>query len=324
LSQAKKLNSMSKGVIRDSMNPLWANTASKLCAFRFADLRSSGTLSLVLSSDGGGTADCNNVEIIDKDPTGIEYYDIDGSGAYLDSVQNLNGNDSQELLIDQVFISYKDHCIATWPVIYAWTGSGYTDVSSSYRIYYEQTLVSLKKQIAKAERDSPKDDGQISREIAAGGPRSNLPFAGAGNVPEGGKPPPSLTANESASQDGGSQRSVAPQSAPSYQEMVNGLGCLIAEAVKIESFLGVSHDAYIGDAIRWADSEDSHDREFAAGVLFNIGTSEALDYLKTLSHDTNLEVAQHAKEYLARVGQPPPVYGVQRENFPMAQLGTAQ
>ena len=40
--------------------------SGKACEFQFADLHHSGTLSLVIAYDNGGTAECNDVEIIDK------------------------------------------------------------------------------------------------------------------------------------------------------------------------------------------------------------------------------------------------------------------
>lgn len=43
------------------------------------------------------------------------------------------------------------HCAASWPVVWAWTGSSYADASIQYKVYYEQKLAFVKKQIAAAE-----------------------------------------------------------------------------------------------------------------------------------------------------------------------------
>jgi hypothetical protein len=56
-------------------------------------------------------------------------------------------------------IGYRDftqnesgsHCVAGFPVVYAWDHGKYADVSSRYKPYYVQELASLQQQIAKAE-----------------------------------------------------------------------------------------------------------------------------------------------------------------------------
>jgi hypothetical protein len=42
-------------------------------------------------------------------------------------------------------------------------------------------------------------------------------------------------------------------------------------------FLGISRDAGMSDAIKWAESDDPHDREFAIGVLVDMGISVQSD-----------------------------------------------
>jgi hypothetical protein len=55
----------------------------------------------------------------------------------------------------------------------------------------------------------------------------------------------------------------------------------------------------MADAIRWANSSDRLEREFAAGVLSDIGTTGAKKYLRALAHDTDKVVATSATEELA-------------------------
>lgn len=51
-----------------------------------------------------------------------------------------------------------------------------------------------------------------------------------------------------------------------------------------------------------------------------MGTSEALDYLRALSHDSDSEVAAVGKERLKEVDQPPEAYTVGREDHPLSEL----
>jgi HEAT repeat protein len=97
-----------------------------------------------------------------------------------------------------------------------------------------------------------------------------------------------------------------------------GLNCTKAEAAKIERFLGISHEAGMSDAIRWKNSDNADDRSFAAWVLTDIGTPEAMEDLQTLSHDPNSDVATSAKYALEQVGQGPVIYKVRGSLLPKA------
>jgi len=50
---------------------------------------------------------------------------------------------------DLTWYDGADHCVATWPVVYAWTGTSYTDVSDRFNAYYRDRLDALTQQIAK-------------------------------------------------------------------------------------------------------------------------------------------------------------------------------
>jgi hypothetical protein len=148
LKQAKSLNAEPKDTVWKFVNEMWGNSDlvpgfGKLCDFHFADLRHSGQLALVVPSDAGGLAECNNVNIFDQTRAGIKDYDFDkGPGSYFDSIEDINGDGHRELIINEVFAvgSQSGHCTALWPVIYAWTGTGYSDVSSRYKNYYRKQL----------------------------------------------------------------------------------------------------------------------------------------------------------------------------------------
>jgi len=244
----------------------------RVCSSHFADLRHSGNLSLVVATSDGRFC---SLSIIDRTAHSFELYSVD-LAHFSDGpeVDDLAGNGNLELIVDTDLTGYQGGtgpCVATWPVIYAWTGSGYADVSRQYKGYYEQKLESLKKQIAVL---------------------------------------------SSATEQVRAPAAAIPPSAPDVADA----DCIEAEAAKIERFLGISRDAGMTDAIKWANSDDPNEREFAADVLEDIGTPGAIEHLRTLSNDTNLEVASAAKTFLAPPVGPMPAYTIEREAvMPLAE-----
>lgn len=232
-----------------------------VCSFRFANLRNTGTLSLVATvNEGAGF--CNSIFIVDKTAGGFSINQVTGAkgcGQDLSTVvQDLSANGTYELVVDTNFTFDQglDHCAASWPVIYGWTGSQYADVSSQYMSYYTQQIASLQQQTPPAE--------------------------------------------------------VAP--------------CVSAEIAKLERFTGQDKTAGLGDAIKWAESDNPHVRGFAAPILADIGTSEALSDLQTLSHDTHRGVATDANSSLRwRSGSGPRyvVYPVAVSTPQPASVGTS-
>jgi hypothetical protein len=94
-----------------------------------------------------------------------------------------------------------------------------------------------------------------------------------------------------------------------------GLNCAEVEAAKIERFLGISRDAGMSDAIKWADSEDPNDREFAGDVFADIGIPEAVEYLRTLSKDSVRGVALNAKIGMDQASKGPIVHTVEEDSI---------
>jgi hypothetical protein len=262
----------------------------KVCNFHFADLRHQGTLSLVVSNDGGGESDCNDVDIYDKTPRGLEDRMLNIAAAYLDGVEDINGDGRFEVIVDggagrecmaECFsmnpfgYCYPCRtCTEYWPGVYAWTGSGYTEVSSQYPKYYERELASLKKQIARI------DAAQAVQRAPAEAPTPNGYESGSKQL-----------------EQVVSQQIATPSPAPEAEDPPDpsDLDCLKAEAAKMERFLGISKDAGMSDAIQWANSKDPMQREFATGFFHGLGTGEALKYEKTLSLDPDICVAKSAK-----------------------------
>jgi hypothetical protein len=109
------------------------------------------------------------------------------------------------------------------------------------------------------------------------------------------------------------EESPSPALAPAIHPDLANADCTEAEAAKIERFLGISHDAGMSDANKWANSDDPNKREFAADVLEDIGTADAIEYLRTLSNDSNPEVANVAKTSLEPPVGPTSAYTIERE-----------
>jgi hypothetical protein len=278
-----------------------------ICSSHLADLRHSGNLSLIVSVTDGRFC---SLSIIDKIASGFEVYGADQPDTDLEDIEDLAGNGNLELILDAAFTGYQavHHCMATWPVLFAWTGSGYTDVSSQYKGYYEQKLESLKKQIAASSSGTE----QAQSPAAGQTPESQPTTIRHAHFGSPGAATSDLVRRE---------LSTVQEESPPPAVTPAGMGaddCTEAEAAKIERFLGISRDAGMNDAIEWANSDAPFRREFAADVLQDIGTPDAIEYLRTLSNDSDRGVASSAKgsleAVLRGVGQEgPDLYTVKRE-----------
>ena len=129
-----------------------SNKGGYVCSFRFADLRHDGFLSLIAGIGVTQVASCRDVYIIDKTASGFEIYLSGGAiGAGSDvsaNVKDLRHDGSLEFLLDRGIGSITGKCSAKWAEIYAWTGSGYTNVSDRFKDFYKQRLDSLNKRIS--------------------------------------------------------------------------------------------------------------------------------------------------------------------------------
>ena len=126
----------------------------KVCEFRFADLRNSGNLSLIVTvnPEGRQWPECNELDIFDRTPTGFELYNTDGAyGQNLaNSVMDINHDGKHELVLWGDLLNATGYyrskrvsevgCDAEWPLVFAWTGNGYSEVGDQYKDYYRNYL----------------------------------------------------------------------------------------------------------------------------------------------------------------------------------------
>jgi hypothetical protein len=119
-----------------------------VCSFAFADLRHAGNLTLLVTLYDGGHGGCGSLYIIDRSAVGFQMHEgfnnLYGVDDVNQVVRDLNNDGKLELVFDREFTDYEgaNHCFATWPVIYAWDGSNYANVSAQprFRPFYQQEL----------------------------------------------------------------------------------------------------------------------------------------------------------------------------------------
>ncbi len=292
-----------------------------ICYARFADLRRSGTLSLVVSESDGRFC---HIIAVDKIAGGFTMYAFNlAHFADVPEIKDLGRDGNLELIVPTDFTGYygAQHCMAQWPVIYAWTGSNYSDVSSHYKGYYEQQLASLQKEIASTEAQNERAEQasaahgagpaasaaglMLKWHLAASAENKNEPVDGGSRVVE------PQTEDYYGPGIHASSRTVMPPPPPQVLAPPppgrDGLDCTKAEAAKIERFLGISRDAGMTDAIKWKNSDNPYDRQFAAWVLADIATPEAISDLQVLRHEPNRGVAMAGKHALDHVSKGPEV-----------------
>jgi len=269
-----------------------------ICSSHFANLRSSGNLSLIVSTSDGRFCDLN---IIDKTSSGFNLSNLQiGHAADGAVTEDIAGNGHFELIVPTDFTDYQgaQHCVAKWTVIYAWTGRGYSDVSDQYKDYYARQLTSLKKEIAMI--DAKKNMAEESSAASSPGPSSRTIAEAPSAINEDSQTQSEQMENGRSGSNGNFgavllQPPPVPQPLAAIRTDRFELDCTEAEASKIERFLGINQEAGMSDTIKWADSDDPGDREFAAAILADIATPDAVRDLHTLSRGSNGDVAIAAK-----------------------------
>lgn len=236
-------------------------------------------------------------DILGKTPTGFDDY---GTNAVAEednvrkSIQDINHDGNLELVLSGPigFPAYSEYheTECDWPLIFAWNGSSYAEVSSQYKPYYVGYLDSLNQQMgAKHPRT---EELRAPTPIEASGSSPSVL-----SIPE----PP---AGSSPSKEFGifvPPAAPAPLAASTPEP---DLGCERIEAAKAEAFLGIHSDTSMSAAIKDSESKDPRNRMLAAVILSYVAGPEAKTDLKTLANDSEPKVAKAAKEMLS--GEPEP------------------
>ncbi len=270
------------------------NPPVDVCEFRFADLRSSGNLSLIVSVAPGSWG-CTELYVFDRTPKGFEVYETEAVVGHdlAKSVLDINHDGRHELVLWGDLAPFARNgfpCGAQWPLIFAWTGGGYSEVGDQYKDYYRNYLKSLETRLAAYSPES----GPASAQTAIPAPAVAVPGFG-NNSGEGivGVRPPAPT----------------PKAAPTPDEQARQQAqldypCTTIEAAKTEAFLGIDSASTMSAAIKDSESADPNKRILAAVIFSFLGSQEAKDDLKTLSNDADSRVADIAKK-TASMGEDP-------------------
>lgn len=291
------LNPPSPDRVCGFMDTAYGGFIGHICDFRFADLRHSGNLSLIVSNDGGGTADCNYTTIFDKTPAGFEMCDLDRyPEVYFskdDGVEDINQDGNSELVvwtwIGLPTSEMGEEC--SWPRIFAWTGNGYSEVTAHYKNFYEKFLNSLQQQLA-----TEYAPGEVRTPQPAETPAQMV----GGWSQSGSGPDQSATASPAAGfilplqqmQEKNREPEPEPTEKPDYD-------CLRIEAAKTENLLGRQSTGMMTWAVKAQASNDPYQRKLSAVVLSYIRTPEAMMRLRELGSDTDKSVAEDAKDLLS-------------------------
>ncbi len=277
-----------------------------VCEFRFADLRNSGNLSLIITVNPKGRQlpECNELYIFDKTPTGFELYDTDG--AYGDDLPNslldINHDGRHELVLWGDLTGYINWerapgygvgCEAKWPLIFAWMGNGYSEVGYQYKDYYRNYLKSLEARLAADSSELEPASAQTANPVPVGG-IARIGAQAETSTSPGGEGPAAV----------GRPVLIAPAPTPKAAPIPawaalnlaqQDYPCARIEAAKTEAFLGINSASTMSAAIKDSESDEPSRRILAAAIFSYLGSQEAEQDLKTLGDDADSKVAEVAK-----------------------------
>jgi hypothetical protein len=128
--------------------PRWAGLykPSEYDSFAFADLRQSGTLSLVAALAPGGPGGCGATVIVDKEGQKFDRARIQCTGSPIKIGGKTVVESYQELT--RSWGMGERTCSTKFPIIYGWNGSAYVDMSDQFPGYYRKALQHLQDEIA--------------------------------------------------------------------------------------------------------------------------------------------------------------------------------
>jgi hypothetical protein len=312
--QAQTLNALPKSAVWNFVSGPFRGGFGHVCDFRFADLRHSGSLSLIVVIDTGTTAGCDGVQIFDKTESGFEQYSTVAQAHDLrDSIQDINHDGNLELVLYGALAESEiQHlgCVPEWPLVFVWNGSTYADVSRQYETFYTKYLQSLNRQLAAVSPSVKEERAPIlgrledSPTVVRAAQNSEIEAPGGGTM--GG---------------GFGFRGTAPAPAPSEAATPKpDYRCERIEVAKTDQFLGIRSEAIMSAAIKDSESATPDNRALAAIIFSIIGTPEAMQDLNTLANDSDPTVAKVAKARFSEGQDEPGDYGFDEAPVPKAFL----
>ncbi|MGB6554196.1 MAG: hypothetical protein WBE78_11935 [Candidatus Binataceae bacterium] len=257
---------------------------------------------------------------------GFEVYAGGNYGQNLaNSVLDLNHDGRLELVLRANLALYAKWslfhyglvCGAEWPLIFAWTGNTYSNVSDRYKDYYQNYLKSVDARLAAYSSELEQASAQTANPApAAGGAAEQTPMK-TSQFAIGGQPQAEMSSGPIGEPLDARKWSLpqvaapapAPEAAPIPAWAARNLArrdypCARIEAAKTEAFLGIDSDSTMSAAIKDSESADPNKRILAAVIFSYLGTREAEQNLKTLSNDADSRVATIAKR-AASFGEDP-------------------
>jgi hypothetical protein len=142
---------MVNSFLRSLMDP-YEELDEVVCSLRFADLRHDGNLSLVAGTDSSGRMLCSEVYIVDKAASSFDVFlggfSVGAGTDVSSSIEDVGRDGNFEYVADWNLGSITGQCIASWPVVYGWTGDGYKNVSDRFKDFYKRTLDALSSKIS--------------------------------------------------------------------------------------------------------------------------------------------------------------------------------
>ena len=306
-------NPPSLETVQDFENRFWGASegyGDKVCEFRFADLRSSGNLSLIVSVAPGSWG-CTKLYIFDKTPKGFELYSGPVAHDLANSVLDMNHDGRHELVLWRGLAPFAMRsmfntsglrlgCDAEWPLVFTWTGNGYSEVGDQYKDYYRNYLKSVEARLA-----------AYSSELEPASAQTANPAPAVGGATAAGQ----MFNELSPGHGGGAFFAPTPGAAPTPEAAAipewaalnqarREYPCARIEAAKTEAFLGIDSASTMSAAIKDSESDDPNKRITGAVIFSYLGSQEAGQDLKTLSNDADSKVAEIAKR-AASFGEDP-------------------
>lgn len=109
--------------------------------FKWVDLDDDGTYELIASVGFTGGY-FNELFVIKKQSKEYTFQRLSNFARFgEDTIQDLNGDGKQELILKEQYTRGSGQNIVLWTVVYAWSGKGFADASSSFPEFYKMKVL---------------------------------------------------------------------------------------------------------------------------------------------------------------------------------------